>query len=110
MSRTGNLMGRPASILARFAPSLVLALSLAACPMVDRAAKTSPSHRSGAASVTPNEQPSGPGALMTGTQLKALLLGQNDMPGGFTLNPKWTADSGSTIYPDRKSTRLNSSH
>ncbi len=102
-------MGRTASILETLArtvaPSLVLTVSLAACSMVDRAAKTSPSHRSGAASITPTARPTSAGALMTGTQLKAVLLGQGDMPSGFTLNPKWAADSGSTVYPPVSATQ-----
>src|SRR6266540_4488562 len=77
---------------------LALAASLIACSGVG-GGNAAPSNASTAVPASPSVHTAGRGTgLMTGSQLKVLLLGEQDMPSGFRLNPKWAADSGGTPY------------
>src|SRR6266536_1977267 len=83
---------------------LALAASLIACSGVG-GGNAAPSNASTAVPASPSVHTAGRGTgLMTGSQLKVLLLGEQDMPSGFRLNPKWAADSGGTPYPPLSAT------
>lgn len=69
-----------------------------ACDQVTDSFHVSTAAASGAAAPA-RSSPRPSAAVVTGTQLRAVLLGQHDLPGGFKPHPGWSQDSGSSLYP-----------